>query len=144
MAIITELKNAIKKAIYTRDNAINFYFDKILKAEFPYVFLYIPSYKLEKAIDAEYWRKLTLMCVIEYEKEENSNSVDLWSYADVLAETYKLFDFADTKLRVDNPEFTTVDGVLQMTFSLELYVKQEAETELMEYLDLTVTEVKHG
>lgn len=138
MAIIIDLKNAIRKAIYDRDKSINFYFDEMLKTRFPYVFFYVPSYKLDSAICADYWRKLTLLCVIEYEKEEKSSSADLWSYADVLADTYKLFDFADTKLRVENPEFKTVNGVLQMTFNLEFYVKEEDTTELMKYLDLTI------
>lgn len=138
MAIIIDLKNAIRKAIYNKDKSINFFFNEILRTQYPYIFFYIPSFKLEKAIDAEYWRKLTLMCVIEYAEYENNTATELWEYADTLAETYKLFDFADTKLRVENPEFKTVEGVLQMSFNLEFYVKQEDTTELMEYLDLTI------
>lgn len=138
MAIIIDLKNAIRKAIYTKGSTINFFFNEILKVQYPYVFFYIPSYRLEKAFDEEYWRKLTLMCVIEYAKDEGNSATELWSYADELAEAYKLFDFANTKLRVENPEFKIVEGVLQMTFDLEFYAKYEDTTELMEYLDLTI------
>lgn len=139
MAIIIDLKNAIRKAIFTKDDNINFFFNEILRVQYPYVFFYIPSFRLERALDAEYWRKLTLMCVVEYAKDEDSTATELWEYADTLADAYKLFDFLNTKLSVDNPEFTIVDGVLQMTFNLEFYVKLEDMTELMEELDFTIT-----
>lgn len=138
MAIIIDLKNAIRKAIYTKDNSINFFFNEILKVQYPYVFFYIPSFKLDKVLTEGYWRKLTLLCVIEYAEYEDNTATDLWEYADTLADAYKLFDFLDTKLSVDNPEFKLVDGVLQMTFDLEFYVKLEDMTELMEELDLTI------
>ncbi|MCM1338911.1 MAG: hypothetical protein NC191_04510 [Muribaculaceae bacterium] len=138
MAIIIDLKNAVRKAIFTKDERLTFFFNEILRVEYPYVFFYIPSFKLERAIDSEYWRKLTLMCVIEYAEYEDNPASVLWEYADTLAEVYKLFDFADTKLRADDIEFKIVNDVLQMTFNLEFYVKKEDETELMEYLDLTI------
>lgn len=141
MAIIIDLKNAIRKAIYTQDDTINFNFNEILVVEYPYVFFYIPSFKIDKAIDAEYWRKVTLMCVIEYAKEENSSSSDLWGYSDILTEAYKAFDFADTKLTAKNIEFKTVEDVLQMTFELEFYVKAEDETELMKELNLNMNAI---
>lgn len=138
MAIIIDLKNAIRKAIYTEDNTINFFFNEILKVKYPYVFFYIPSFRLEKALHPEYWRKLNLMCVLEYAHDEDNSATQLWEYADVLADTYKLFDFANTKLSVTDPEFKLVEGVLQMTFNLEFYVKLEDKTELMQELDLTI------
>lgn len=138
MAIIIDLKNAIRKAIYTQDDTINFNFNEFLVVEYPYVFFYIPSFRIDKAIDAEYWRKVTLMCVVEYAKEENSSSSDLWEYSDTLTEAYKAFDFADTKLTAKNIEFKTVEDVLQMTFDLEFYVKAEDETELMKELNFNI------
>jgi len=138
MAIIIDLKNAIRKAIYNKDNQITFFFNEILKVKYPYVFFYIPSFKLEKAFHPEYWRKLTLMCVIEYAEHEDNTATELWGYMDTLTETYSLFDFLDTKLRVENPDFKIVEGVLQMTFDLEFYIKPEDETELMQELDLTL------
>lgn len=141
MAIIIDLKNAIRKAIYTKDQTINFFFNEILKVKYPYVFFYIPSFKLEKALNPEYWRKLTLLCVIEYAASEDNSATELWEYADTLTETYNLFDFLDTKLSVYNPEFKIVEDVLQMTFNLEFYVKLEDKTELMKELDLTIKEI---
>lgn len=138
MAIIIDLKNAIRKAIYTKDNTINFFFNEILKVQYPYVFFYIPSFKLDKTLHPEYWRKLNLMCVLEYAHDENNSATQLWEYADTLTETYKLFDFADTKLSVTDAEFKIVEDVLQMTFNLEFYIKLEDETELMQELDLTI------
>ena len=138
MAIIIDIKNAIRKAIYNKDNSINFFFDEILKVKYPYVFFYIPSYKLEKAIDAKYWRKLTLMCVVEYAKDEKGATSDLWAYSDILSEAYSVFEFGETRVNARNIEFKTVDGVLQMTFDLEVYVKQIDETELMEELDFSI------
>jgi hypothetical protein len=136
MAIIIDIKNAIRKAIYKKDNTINFFFNEILKVKYPYVFFYIPSFQLDKSINNEYWRKINLMCVIEYALKDDNSSSDLWQYADTLSEAYALFDFADTKLSARNTEFKIVDGVLQMTFDLEFYVKAEEETELMELLAL--------
>lgn len=138
MAIIIDLKNAIRKAIYTKDNEINFFFNEILKVKYPFVFFYIPSFKLEKSLNPEYWRKLTLLCVIEYAANEDNSATELWQYADILADTYSLFDFLDTKLSVYDPEFKIVENVLQMTFNLEFYVKPEDESELMKELDLTI------
>ena len=138
MAIIIDIKNAIRKAIYDKDNSINFFFDEILKVKYPYVFFYIPSYKLEKAVDTNYWRKLTLMCVVEYAKDEKGATSDLWAYADTLSEAYSVFEFGETRVSARNIEFKTVDGVLQMTFDLEVYVKQIDETELMEELDFSI------
>lgn len=60
------------------------------------------------------------MCVIEYTEHEDNTATELQGYMDMLAETYSLFDFADTKLRVENPDFKIVAGVLQMTFDLTL------------------------
>ena len=136
MAIIIDIKNAIRKAIYTKDNNINFFFNEILKVQYPYVFFYIPSYRVEKAVDTNYWRKLTLMCVVEYAKGENNSTSDLWSYADTLDETLSLFEYADTKIGVKNAEYKLVEGVLQMTFDLEVYVKLVDETDIMQELEL--------
>ena len=138
MAIIVDIKNAIRKAIYTRDNEINFFFNEILKVQYPYVFFYIPSYKLDKAVNSEHWRKLNLMCVIEYAEAENNSVTDLWEYSDTLSEVYSLFTFADTKIQARNIEFKIVEGVLQMTFDLEVYVKAIDETELMQELELNI------
>lgn len=138
MAIIIDIKNAIRKAIYTRDNEINFFFNEILKVQYPYVFFYIPSYKLDKAVNSEHWRKLNLMCVIEYAESENNSVTDLWEYSDTLSEVYSLFTFADTKIQARNIEFKIVEGVLQMTFDLEVYVKAIDETELMQELELNI------
>ena len=138
MAIIIDIKNAIRKAIYTRDNEINFFFNEILKVQYPYVFFYIPSFKLDKAVDSEHWRKLNLMCVIEYAESENNSVTDLWEYSDTLSEVYSLFSFADTKIQARNIEFKIVEGVLQMTFDLEVYVKAIDETELMQELELNI------
>lgn len=138
MALIVDIKNAIRKAINTRDNSINFYFDEILKVKYPYVFFYIPSYKLEKAIDSNYWRKLSLMCVVEYAKNENNSASDLWAYSDILSEALSCFEFADTKITARNMEVRRVEGVLQTTFDLEFYVKHTDEAELMQELDLFI------
>lgn len=138
MAIIIDIKNAIRKAIYTRDNEINFFFNEILKVQYPYVFFYIPSFKLDKAVNSEHWRKLNLMCVIEYAESENNSVADLWEYSDTLSEVYSLFTFADTKIQARNIEFKIVEGVLQMTFDLEVYVKAIDETELMQELELNI------
>ena len=138
MAIIIDIKNAIRKAIYTRDNEINFFFNEILKVQYPYVFFYIPSFKLDKAVNSEHWRKLNLMCVIEYAESENNSVSDLWEYSDTLSEVYSLFTFADTKIQARNIEFKIVEGVLQMTFDLEVYVKAIDETELMQELELNI------
>ena len=138
MAIIIDIKNAIRKAIYTKDNEINFFFNEILKVQYPYVFFYIPSYRLDKAVNSEHWRKLNLMCVIEYAESENNSVTDLWEYSDTLSEVYSLFSFADTKIQARNIEFKIVEGVLQMTFDLEVYVKAIDETELMQELELNI------
>ena len=140
MAIIIDLKNAIRDNIYGIDKTINFNFNEIEVADFPYIFFYIPSYRLDKAIDSEYWRKLTLMCVLEYANSEDNNQATLWSYADTLSDMVKTIPFKDTVLSGRNLEQKTVDGVLQLTFDLEFYVKVADETELMQELEFTIKE----
>lgn len=138
MAIIIDLKDAIRDNIHDIDADINFNFNEIETVDYPYVFFYIPSYRLDKAIDSEYWRKLTLMCVLEYANSEDNNQTALWSYADTLSEMVKAIPFKDTKLSGRNLEQKTVDGVLQMTFDLEFYVKATDDTELMRELEFTL------
>jgi hypothetical protein len=140
MAIIIDLKNAIRDNINGVDNTINFNFNEIEVADYPYIFFYIPSYRLDKAIDSEYWRKLTLMCVLEYANSEDNNQTTLWSYADTLSDMVKTIPFKDTVLSGRNLEQKTVDGVLQLTFDLEFYVKVDDETELMQELEFTIKE----
>lgn len=138
MAIIIDIKNAIRKAINAEDNTINFFFNEISKVKYPYAFFYIPSFTLEKSLSVDYWRKLSLMCVVEYAKSEDNNTTDLWSYSDRLAEALTLFDFADIKIGARDVEFKIVEGVLQMTFNLEVFVKQVDEAELMQELNFTI------
>ena len=140
MAIIIDLKDAIRDSIYELDNTINFNFNDIEVVNYPYVEFYIPSYKLDKAIDSEYWRKLTLMCVLEYAKSEDNNRTELWSYAETLSNAVKNFSFLDTKLSGMNLEQKIVDGVLQQTFDLEFYVKEKDTTDLMQELEFTLKE----
>lgn len=138
MAIIIDLKNAIRDSINGIDNTINFNFNEIQVVEYPYIFFYITSYKLDKPVTEESWSKLTLLCVLEYAKTENNNNADLWEYADTLPKMVRNFPFKNTKLSARNDELKLVDGVLQLTFDLEFYVKEVDTTELMEELDLTL------
>lgn len=140
MAVITDLKNAIRDNIYGINANINFNFNEIETADYPYIFFYIPSYRLDKAIDSEYWRKLTLMCVLEYAESEFNNQSTLWGYADTLSGMVKTIPFKDTVLSGRNLEIRSVDKVLQLTFDLEFYVKEIDETELMQELDFTYKE----
>lgn len=140
MAVITDLKDAIRDNIYGINANINFNFNEIETADYPYIFFYIPSYRLDKAIDSEYWRKLTLMCVLEYAESEFNNQSTLWGYADTLSGMVKAIPFKDTVLSGRNLEIRSVDKVLQLTFDLEFYVKEIDETELMQELDFTYKE----
>ena len=140
MAIIIDLKNAIRDNIHGIDADINFNFNEIETADYPYIFFYIPSYRRDKEIDSEYWRKLTLMCVLEYANSEDNNQTTLWSYADTLSEMVKAIPFKNTKLSGRNLEQKTVDGVLQLTFDLGFYVKEQDTDELMRELEFTIKE----
>lgn len=137
MAIIIDLKNAIRDRINAIDNTINFNFNEIETVDYPFIFFYIPSYKIDKAIDSDYWRKLTLMCVLEYGKSEDNSNTELWTYADILTDIIKLIPFKDTKISGRNPEIKTVDDVLQITFDLEFYVKVQDTTDLMQELEFS-------
>ena len=138
MAIIIDIKDAIRDAIYKHDSSVNFNFNEIQTVEFPYVFFYIPSFTLDKALDENYYRHLTLNCVVEYMKSDNNSSTDLWHYADTLSEALSFFKFADGHLRALNQSFRIVDDVLQFTFTLETYVKIKDSYELMQELDFTI------
>lgn len=141
MSLITDLKDAVRKAIYTKDNTINFNFNEIQVATYPYIFFYIPSYKIIKPVDDTIHSKVTLMCVVEYAKSETNSQTELWSYSDTLTDAYKLFDFLNTKLTARNMEQQTVDGVLQLTFDLEFYIRDVDTTELMQELEFTIKEI---
>ena len=47
MAIITDIKNAIRDSANAVDNTLNFNFNEIETVDFPYLFFYIPSFRLE-------------------------------------------------------------------------------------------------
>ncbi len=139
MAIVIDIKNAIRNAIYSKDETINFFFNEILTVEYPYVFFYIPSFKLDGNINSNHWRKLTLMCVVEYAQSEGNSTTELWEYMDKLNSAYSLFEFKDTKISAQNVEFKIVEEVLQMTFDLEFYAKEQDTTEIMKELELQLT-----
>lgn len=140
MAIILDLKNAIRDNINGIDNTINFNFNEIQTVDYPYIFFYIPSYRLDRPIDKNGWSKLTLLCVLEYAKTEDNNNAELWNYADVLPHMVRNFTFKDTKLSARNDEMKLVDGVLQLTFDLEFYVKEQDTDKLMQELEFTIKE----
>ena len=140
MAIIIDLKNAIRDSINEIDNTINFNFNEIETFDYPYIFFYIPSYKLDKPITAGEWCKLTLLCVLEYAKSEDNNNAELWTYADILPKMVRNFTFKDTKLSARNDELKLVSGVLQLTFDLEFYVREKDTEELMQELEFTIKE----
>ena len=140
MAIIIDLKDAIRDNINGIDNTINFNFNEIETVDYPYIFFYIPSFRFDKAIDSEYWRKLTLTCVLEYANSEDNNNTTLWSYADTLVGMVKAIHFKDTVISGRNTDLKIVDDVLQLTFDLEFYVKEVDSTELMEELEFTLKE----
>lgn len=139
MSIIIDLKNAIRDNINEIDNTINFNFNEIETVDYPFIFFYIPSYRIDKAIDSEYWRKLTLLCVLEYGNSEQNNQATMWGYADTLSNMVKTISFKDTVLSGRNIEIKTVDDVLQMTFDLEFYVREADTTALMEELEFTIS-----
>lgn len=138
MGIILELKNSIRKAIYELDKTVNFNFEEIKKVEYPFVFFYIPNYQIIEHIDPTRNAQLSLNCVLEYASEENPKNADLWAYEDTFRKATKNFVFLNTKYSAVNSEFHIVDGVLQMTFDLTLFVKEIDETELMENLEMTI------
>ena len=140
MSIISDLKNAIRDNINRIDDSINFNFNEIETVDYPFIFFYIPSFKLDKAIDSEYWRRLSLMCVLEYANSEDNNQATLWNYADTLSNMVKAIPFKDTVLSGRNLEMKTADGVLQATFDLECYVKEVDATDLMRELEFTLKE----
>lgn len=140
MAIILDLKNAIRDSINGIDADINFNFNEIQTADYPYIFFYIPSYRLDRPIDKNGWSKLTLLCVLEYAKTEDNNNAELWNYAGVLPHMVRNFTFKDTKLSARNDEMKLVDGVLQLTFDLEFYVREQDTDELMQELKFTLKE----
>lgn len=140
MAIIVDLKNAIRDSINGIDNTINFNFNEIEVVDYPYIFFYITSYQLERPIDEIQWSKLTLLCVLEYAKTEDNNNAELWTYADILPKMVHNFVFKDTRLTARNDELKIVDGVLQLTFDLEFYVREQDTNDLMRELEFTLKE----
>lgn len=137
MAIIIDLKNAIRDKIHSLDADINFNFNEIETVDYPYIFFYIPSYRIDKALDPEYWRKLELLCVLEYANSEDNNNNELWGYADTLTQMITNILFNGAYLNGRDPELKIIDDVLQLTFNLELYVKVEELADLMLYLDFS-------
>lgn len=136
MATVIDIKNSIRKAINQKDNEINFFFNKIEKVQYPYAFFYIPQFNIDGNINEDYWRKINLMCVIEYAKSENNSATELWSYQDILTEMFSNFDFYNTKVSALNQTFKIVEDVLQMTFDLEFYVRKQDLRELMQEIEI--------
>lgn len=140
MSIISDIKNSIKDAICQSDNEINFSFEEIPVAKFPFLHFYFPEFKLEKSINPDYWQHLNLKCCFEYMHDKENDNKTLWDYASKLEETYELFALYDTKVCGRDFEFRIEDKKLKMTFNLDIYVKEVDETELMQELDFTLKE----
>ena len=140
MAIIIDIKDAIRDNIHGIDNTINFNFNEIETVDYPFIYFYITNFNLDKAIDSEYWRRLTLMCVLEYANSEDNNNTTLWSYADTLSNMVKAIPFKNTVIEGRNTELKIVDGVLQMTFDIDVYVKEISNDDLMQELQFTLKE----
>lgn len=138
MAMIIDIKNAVKKAICDKDNTVNFSFNKITAAQYPYIFFSIPCFKIDKAADEYNYSKLNLTCILEYMKEENNSQEDLWAYTDLMTEAFSSFDLLDTKAKAKNISFTTAGDILQMNFELELYIKKEDSADFMEEIEFTI------
>lgn len=117
---------------------MNFNFEEIKRVQYPYVFFYIRNYKIIEPSNPTRWAQVTVNCVLEYCKEADCDNADLWAYEDVFRNATKNFEFMDTKLYAQNPEFSLTDGVLQMLFDLTFYVREQDETELMQELQLTM------
>lgn len=137
MAIILDIKNAIRDRIHLLDEGIHFNFNEMKTTQFPYVFFYIPSYRLDKAVNSFNYSKLDLMCVLEYEKQDKTQAVDLWAYSDTMSQILDIIPIYNGSLAPRNLEYKLVDGVLQATFDLTVYVKAEDEAELMKELEYT-------
>lgn len=139
MSIILTIKDAIRANVFKNDENINFYFNEIEKAEFPQVFLYFVNYTLDTAcINTENWTKITLNCVLEYMKDRNNKAWELWAYAERLNKALKGFEIYDAKTSARNVQAILVEDRLQMTFTLELHVKDIDTTALMQELDFTI------
>ena len=137
MAIITDIKNAIRDKIHSMDADVHFNFNEMKTTTFPYLFFYIPSFKIDKAVNPFSFSKLDLLCVLEYEKQDGTKTVDLWEYADILSEILMVIPLYNGSITPRNIEYKIVDGVLQCTFDVTAYIKAEDTTELMEELEFT-------
>lgn len=137
MGIIIDIKNAIRDSIYALDKTINFNFEEIKVVEFPYVFFYIPNYRIIEPVDTTHNSQIDLSCVLEYASDENPDNADLWEYESIFRKATKNFPFLNTKYSAQNIEFKIVDGALQMIFDLTLWVKDVDETELMQELKMS-------
>lgn len=139
MSIILTIKDAIRANVFKNDGNINFYFNEIEKAKFPQVFLYFVNYTLDTAcINTENWTKITLNCVLEYMKDRNNKAWELWAYAERLNKALKGFEIYDAKTSARNVQAILVEDRLQMTFTLELHVKDIDTTALMQELEFTI------
>ena len=85
MGIIIDLKNAIRKSIYTLDKKMNFNFEEIKRAKYPFVFFYIPNYQIIEPQDSTRFAQLNLNCVLEYASEELSGR-EIYMYLGYLSD----------------------------------------------------------
>ena len=138
MGIVANLKNALRKTLFSADNTTNFTMEEMKRVVYPYTFFYISDFHIDE--QSKYnWRNVVLNCVIEYQKEEETKNIDNWTYAETLQNALlPCFEYEDIKITPMNTMFRIVEGVLQMTFNLNFYVKEQEVAELMQELQFTI------
>lgn len=139
MAIIIDIKNAIRRAIYTRDNDINFFFNEILKVQYPYVYCYFPEIKLDGYASAEYYRNIRGKCVLNCAVNENSTTTELIEYFEsLISDAVYSLNLVGIVVLPSSYSFNTNNNVFQATFDFQYTFKYEDETELMKELNLSI------
>lgn len=134
--MIIELKNAIRDAIVSKNAGMNFYFEEIKTAKYPYAFLYFPSYAVASFDEMQ---TLSVLCVVEYQLKEECKNAELWSFCTNLqAALMPYIPFLNGHVYPEIVEFKVVAGVLQMSFSLNFSAREYDIIEFMEELDLTI------
>lgn len=139
MNIAQEIKNSIRAAVHKAAANVNFNFNEIKTVTYPYVFLSLQNLELEAVIDT-YFRRVRVLCLLEYGYSDEPKTEDLFAFQDVLSGALFSFDFLNTKISALNQQFSIVEKTLKMSFELDFYVRLEDEGEMMKELNITIGE----
>lgn len=142
--IIDDIKNSVRKALFSADKNIIVHFEKIEHTDFPSAHLKVTNFKIEPNLAFEK-QKNEIQFELTYMKSENNTVLELLESETMIAKALlPVIKVNNKKLTLDDVSFSLSEKKLVMNFRLSFYTFEKDESETMQTLDITIKEDKNA